>query len=159
MRPRISPDARTTALEHGPDIGRSRWFGRLGQSPASPRQLQFDTSSEDWRLIYALLELSRTTNDRNFLKLACRIADNLLKSQTKTGLFPRSGRKYARTSDQVPLAILHLAAALDGRDSLIPPAILDNAYFHCQYDGATVPKKPNIDDQRTHDSTVFYGAF
>ena len=140
------------------ELARALDLGEIGQPATAKRQLRLDTTAADWHYIYALLELARATGDRSFLKLAGRVADNLLKQQTGTGLFPRSGRVYARTGDEVPLAILHLAAALDGRESLLPPAMLDNAFFHCQYDGATVPKKPNIDDNRTYDITVFYGG-
>jgi len=132
-------------------------LGDIGKPRASKRSLCPDTSAQDWRCIYALLELNRATSDRGFLKLAGRIADNALAAQTKTGLFPRPGRLYARTGDEAPLAILHLAAALDGRESLLPPPMLDNAYFHCQYDGAPGSQKPGVDDKRTYDNTVFYG--
>jgi pectate lyase len=133
-------------------------LGDLGKPRAARRQLQFDTTAEDWHYIYALLELARATDDPSFLKLACRVADNCLKRQTKTGLFPREGRLYARTGDQVPLAILHLAAALDGREALLPPAMLDNAFFHAQFDGMPGWKAPGVNDKRTYDTTVFYGG-
>ena len=132
-------------------------LGDIGEPVAAKRQLRFDTGASDWRLIYALLQLARATHDREFHKLACRIADNLLKRQSVTGLFPRQGRVYARTGDEIPLALLHLAAAIGGKEALLPAPMLDNAYFHCEYDGALVPKKPNITDNRTYDSAVFYG--
>jgi hypothetical protein len=37
-----------------------------------------------------------------------------------------------------------LLRTLDGQEASLPPAVLDNAFLHCQYDGATVPKKPNF---------------
>ena len=77
--------------------------------------------------------------------------------QTRNGLFPRAGRTYARTGDEVPLAMLHLAAAVDGRESVLPPPMLDNAFFHCEYDGHPGWKAPGVDDKRTYDSNVFYG--
>ena len=138
-------------------LARALGLGDIGKPRAAKRQLQFDTASGDWQCIYALLELARATDDQSFLKLASRIADNLLATQTKTGLFPRASRLYARTGDEAPLAILHLAAALDGREALLPPAMLDNAFFHCQYDGAPGLQKPGVNDQRTYDRTVFYG--
>ena len=69
--------------------------GDIGKTGSSERSLCFDTSAQDWRCIYALLELARATDDRTFLKLAARIGDNLLATQTKTGLFPRPDRVYA----------------------------------------------------------------
>ena len=133
-------------------------LGDIGRPRAAKRPLKFDTSAEDWHYIYALLELTRATNDRSFLKLASRIADNYLKRQTKTGLFPRSGQVHARTGDEVPLAILHLAAALEGRGSLLPPPMLDNAFFHAQFDGVPGRQAPGVNDKRTYDNNVFYGG-
>ncbi len=139
-------------------LAKALGLGDLGSSPTARRHLQFDTTGDDWHYIYACLDLAKATSDVSFLKLAGRVADNLLKQQTKTGLFPRPGYVYARTGDQVPLAILHLAAALDGREALLPPPMLDNAYFHCQYDGVPGWKRRGIDDKRTYDSSVFYGG-
>jgi pectate lyase len=132
-------------------------LGDIGESSTAKRAFRFDTPAADWRFTYSLLELARATGDRSFLKLAGRVADNLLAQQAKTGLFPRPGRAFARTGDEVPLAILHLAAALDHKESLMPKPMLDRAYFHCEYDGALVTKKPGIEDNRSYDSTVFYG--
>lgn len=133
-------------------------LGDPGPPDPGNRQLRLDTPAADWRLIYALIELARATQDRSFLTLACRVADHLVATQTPAGLFPRRGRLYARTGDQIPLALLHLAAELEGKDALLPPATLDSAYFHCEYDGAEVKKKPGVDDNRTYDNTVFYGG-
>lgn len=132
-------------------------LGNIGQPRSNKRKLQFDTSAVNWQFIYALLELTRATGDRGFLKLACRIGDNLIETQSKSGLFPRDGRAFARTGDEIPLALLHLAASLDHKDYLLPPAMLDNAYLHCEYEGASVPKKPGIEENRTYDNDVFYG--
>jgi pectate lyase len=131
-------------------------LGEIGRPETKRRKLRFDTEAADWQYIYALLELAKATGDRNFLKLACRVGANLLKMQSKTGLFPRPGFVHARTGDQVPLALLHLAAALDGKDSLLPPPMLDNAFLHAEFDGQKGPN-PNIKDDRTYDGVVFYG--
>jgi len=141
------------------EFARTLALGDIGEADAAQRQLRFDTPAADWRLIYPLLELAKAvpTGRNSFLKLASHLGDILLKLQCETGLFPRPGRVYARTGDEIPLAILHLAAALDDKESLLPPPMLDNAYFHCEYDGAKGPN-PNIDDHRTYDIDVFYGS-
>jgi pectate lyase len=132
-------------------------LAEAGGAARDPWRLQFDTTSEDWRHIYALLELGRASGDRRFLRLAARVADNCLKRQTRTGLFPRFGRAYARTSDEVPLAILHIAAALQGRENALPQALLDNGYFHCQHDAVAARSKSDVGDNRTYDRDVYYG--
>ena len=134
-------------------------LGDIGGPRDRKRQLRLDTAAGDWRLIYGVLDLHRATRDQAFLKLASRIGDNLLAMQHRSGLFPRGDLKFARVSDEIPLALLHLAAALAGKESKLPPPMLDNAYFHCEFDGAEVPKKPGIEDNRTYDSSVFYGGY
>ncbi|MBN1420297.1 MAG: DUF4962 domain-containing protein [Planctomycetes bacterium] len=111
----------------------------------------------DWTLIYALMELHRATGDRSFLDRACRVADRILAMQSKGGLFPRKGRGFARTGDEAPLALLHLAAALDGRSHLMPRAIYDNRFFHCEYHGPLEPHQRKRADARTYDHLVYYG--
>lgn len=111
----------------------------------------------DWRLIYGLLDLAEATGDARYLKVACRVGDNLLKTRAGSGLFPRTGRQYARTGDDIPLALLHLAAALSGRRAEIPAAIFDRRFFHCEYHGELEEYQKKRADARTYDHYVFYG--
>ncbi|MHB8898692.1 MAG: hypothetical protein ACYC6Y_08095 [Thermoguttaceae bacterium] len=111
----------------------------------------------DWRMIYALLEMADATGDDGYCELACRVGDNLLKLQAGSGLFPRTGRQYARTGDDIPLALLHLAAALAWRRAEIPAAVFDRRFFHCEYDGPLEEYQKKRADKRTYDHYVFYG--
>jgi len=138
-------------------IARRLGLGDLGQPDGTKRDLNSRTPLKDWKLIYGLLELHTATKDQALLRLASRIADNLLATQSKTGLFPRSGRKYARTGDEVPLAILHLAAAIEGKSPSLPQPILDARFFHCMYYGRLEKHQKKRADARTYDSNVFYG--
>ncbi len=133
-------------------------LGELGQPEGQQRSLDLKTDRNDWRLIYVLLELHEATDDRQFLQVACRVAENLLKTQTATGLFPRPERKYARTGDEAPLAILHLAASLEGKRELMPPPAFDRRFLHCEYDGPLQEHQQKRADKRTYDNLVFYGS-
>jgi len=130
----------------------------VGLPSGKDQMLKHDTNVADWRVIYALLELYRATGNRSALEEACRIADNLLKLQTSTGLFPRPGREYARTGDEIPLALLHLVAALEGKSDRIPQPAFDGRFFHCEYHGPLEDYQQKRDDKRTYDDYVFYGA-
>ena len=132
-------------------------LGDPGNPDAMGDSLNFKTSSTDWLTIYALLEMYESMHDRTIIRLACKIADNLLAGQTTSGLFPRPGRKYARTADEVPLSILHLAAAIKGKRKLLPDPIIDNAFFHAVYYGKLEPYQEKRADSRTYDNLVFYG--
>lgn len=146
-------------------LGRSMGMGDISLPTGKKRALDFDTDRGDWRMIYALLELYRATGDRSMLRLASRIADNLLKLQKETGLFPRPGRQYARTGDEIPLALLHLAAALEGKSDKplgplagMPQPIFDSRFFHCEYHGELDENQQKRADKRTYDNLVYYGS-
>lgn len=138
-------------------IARSLDLGELDQKAGhgSPNE---NTGSTDWLALYALLELFRATGERPYLELADRIGHNLLATQARSGLFPRKGRSHARTGDDVPLALLHLAAALEGREAQLPPPVSDNRFFHCEYDGPLEEFQKKRADARTYDHLVFYGS-
>jgi len=140
---------------HNLKLDRLLDLGDIG-SPDGRRKLNLKTDHISWRSIYALLYLYRTAKDRAFLLLASRIADNILKTQKPNGLFPRSDRSYARTGDETPLALLHLAAALDAKESLLPPPILDSRFFHYEFHGDLQEHQKKRDDDRTYDNYVFY---
>ena len=133
-------------------------LGDIGRPDGMISAINYDNDHNDWRNIYALLELYQATNNANFLRVACSIADNLLKMQTPTGLFPRSGREWARTGDEIPLAILHLAAAIMNKSSLLPQPIFDSRFFHCEYHGQLEKHQEKRSDKRTYDHLVFYGG-
>ncbi len=139
-------------------LGLSMGIGDVGSPSGEGRALDLDTDSADWRLIYALLELHRATGNRSTLQVACRVADNLLKLQKETGLFPRPGREFARTGDEIPLALLHLAAALEGRSEEMPPPMFDSQFLHCEYHGELAEHQQKRADKRTYDNLVFYGS-
>ncbi len=136
---------------------KSLGLGDLGNPNLAGENLDSGTLNTDWRLIYTLLELYESTGSQAILQQACRIADNLLEWQTANGLFPRPGRNYARTGDEVPLAILHLVAAIEDKQDLIPDPMLDIQYFHAIYHGELEPYQEKRDDDRTYDNNVFYG--
>jgi len=133
-------------------------LGELGDTDGAGENLDLGTSCTDWQIIYALLELYKDTGSQAILQQTCRIADNLLQWQTTNGLFPRPGRNYARTGDEVPLAILHLVAAIEGKQELIPDPMLDIQFFHAIYHGELEPYQEKRDDNRTYDNLVYYGT-
>jgi pectate lyase len=139
-------------------LTRTMGIGDIGSPAGTGQALKLDTENADWRMIYALLELHRATDSSSMMKMARRIADNLLKLQTSTGLFPRAGRRYARTGDEIPLALLHLAAALEGQSDKMLPPMFDGRFFHCEYHGELAENQKKRGDKRTYDNYVFYGS-
>lgn len=124
-----------------------------------PDRMTASPPEADWRLIYGLLELHRATGHDVFLRRACQVADALLETQTETGLFPQPGRLYSRTGNETPLALLHLAAALDGQREQMPQPVFDFRFFHCEFHGELEEHQQKRYDNRTYDQYVFYGSF
>jgi pectate lyase len=139
-------------------LAQSLSLGDIGQPAGTRRALRSSTDHDNWRTIYALLELHKITQDRKFLQLASRIADNILVRQTTTGLFPRDRYSWARTGDEIPLALLHLAAALANKAPLLPPPVRDSRFFHCEYHGELESYQQKRADKRTYDDLVYYGS-
>ncbi len=137
------------------ETGRLLGLGDLNKAATA------DVSAEDWRLIYGLLELADRPGeeaDRTaLLSRAGRVADSILKTQAPSGLFPRRGYQYARTGDEIPLALLHLAAAIRGGRDRLPPAMYDSRFFHCEFHGPLDEHQKKRADRRTYDHLVFFG--
>ena len=138
------------------ELGKQMGIGDMGTPDGHERSLVSTTDSHNWEMIYALLELERSTGDRSFLDLACLIADNIIDLQTEAGLYPNIGKEYARTGDQKPLAVLHLAAALQGKGDVLPQPVFDNAFYHAVYHGDLKGEQEKRADKRTVDNLVFY---
>ena len=132
-------------------------LGDFGRPDGTERQLRLDTDAGDWKILYGVLDIYSATRDSDVLALACRIADNALRLQTASGLFPRPGRQYARTGDELPLALLHLAGAIDSRRSELPQASFDKQFFHYPFHGELEDHQEKRADNRTYDHLVFYG--
>jgi hypothetical protein len=131
-------------------------LGEVGATPAGPRDMGWQTSADDWRIVYALLELYEATDDKTILRLASCVGDNLVRRQHASGLFPRSNSEYARTGDESPLALLHLAAAMDGRRGGLPRAKYDRRFFHAEFHGPLDAHQQKRADARTYDNYVHY---
>ena len=143
------------------ELGRRLGLGNLDPPTGKEEVGEKDLTVSDWRLIYGLLELADVSGADDvrpaMLRRACRVADNLLRTQSPSGLFPRRGRVWARTGDEVPLALAHLAAAIEGKRDRLPPAAFDARFFHCEYDGPLEEYQKKRADACTYDHNVFYG--
>ena len=144
------------------ELGRSLGLGDLDRMPGNEGGPEAGVTAKDWRLIYGLLELADGPGEGDarlaMLRRACRVADNLIKMQSRSGLFPRPGRQWARTGDEIPLALAHLAAAIEGTRPRLPAAVFDARFFHCEYHGPLEERQKKRADARTYDHLVFYGS-
>ncbi len=130
------------------DVSRSLDLGDIGPSSSGQRKLNFETDCADTYAIFGLLELARKTGDTSLVKLASRVADNILRERFRNGLFiQETSQTYAKFDELAPLALLQLAAIAQGKADVVPEAWPGMSYFQCPYDGLG----------RTKDNFVIYG--
>ncbi|GAG07632.1 unnamed protein product, partial [marine sediment metagenome] len=122
-------------------------FGELGVEPGRPGAVDRATSNDDPLVIFGLLELYGGTGDKAYVDLARRVADNALTARVHNGFFvPSQDHLFASFDDPVPLALLHLRAAMLEVSEKPPAFWCGRGYFHCPYDGKG----------RTYDVRVIY---
>lgn len=111
-------------------------LGDPGSHPDETPELnmQADVSSGD--VLVAVLELHRMTGQQDYLTLAERIGDNILKKRFHSGYFqPSKDHIYARFDDPEPLALLLLEAARRGTPERIPPYLTGRGMTDGHYEG------------------------
>ena len=129
------------------DVSKALDLGDIGPVPSGRRTLNFETDCADAYVILGLLQLSRKTGDRSFVKLASRVADNILRQRFHNGLFTQvPGQVYGKFDELTPLVLLQLAAIEQGKADVVPEAWPGMSYFQCPYDGLG----------RTKDNLIIY---
>jgi len=107
-------------------------LGDIGASPDAPasalRGEKPDTDS-----LFGFLELYRATQNTAFLKVAEQIGDHIVQIWFKHGFFVRDDRRYASFDRAEPLALLHLAAAMEGRPEAVPAYPCSIGFFAAAY--------------------------
>jgi len=94
------------------------------------------TSNMDPIAIFGLLELYKKTHKSEYLSTAMRIADNIIDYKFDNGFFLEDQDcQYAKFDNISSLALLTLAAHIDGKPSIIPVYPGSNPRFSCNYDG------------------------
>lgn len=98
----------------------------LGQMTRTIRKANTFEKSSDPAALFGFLELYRKSNDRADLQSAERVGDNILAA----GRYRKGWVKFDRVE---PLALLHLAAALQGRPRLVPAYNGGAGFFSATY--------------------------
>jgi len=118
------------------DIGRGNGLGGIGSKPGAGGSLKMATRCSEPHALFGFLDLYKKTGRRAYLEMAKRIGDNILKDRFHQGFFVASKNLlFARVDSIEALALLHLAATIQGKPDVIPPYCGGRAYLHCPYDG------------------------
>jgi pectate lyase len=111
-------------------------LGDPGEKPGMEADLNMQTGNSNPYAIFSLLELNRTIDNGNFLKLAEVIGDNILDRSFHHGFFlPDKNYINANFNSLEPLALLSLEAAIRGRSELVPVYSGGRGYIHGQFEG------------------------
>jgi hypothetical protein len=122
-------------------------LGELGASPGAEPKLNEKTSATAPEMLVGLLDLSRKTHRAEYLRLAEKIAQNILARRVCQGFFVESlEQKFVRFDCDEPLALVQLVAELRGQRELVPAYWMSYRFFMCPFDGKG----------RTTDSDVIY---
>jgi pectate lyase len=123
-------------------------LGELGAQPSSTPELQLELDCSHPVGVFAALELYQLTQHDIYLVLASRISDNIISDRFREGLFlPTARHEYAKFDSAEPLALLHLAAELQGRRSELPVYVGGTPFFGAAFDGLG----------HTKDTSFYYG--
>jgi pectate lyase len=96
------------------EIALADHLGDIGSTPdAAPASL--GAARADSASLFGFLELYRATRNAAFLDAAEQVGKGILESRFNHGLFVASDRRFASFTRVEPLALLHLAAAMEGR--------------------------------------------
>ena len=116
-------------------------FGELLDGTGSQTgDMQLDTavtrtappSQDDALALLGLLELHRATGQSKYLALATGIGNRLAEASFLDGFFTTAevtANGFTKINSSLPLALLHLAAAIDGRDVDLPTCYPGNTAF------------------------------
>jgi len=131
-------------------IGRGLGLGDLGETPDKSEKINYRTPNYDPIIIFGLLELHEAIHSDAYLKLAMRVADNALHIRFNNGFFVESREcLFSKFDECMPLALLHLRAALLNLSEYPPAYTGSRGFYHGYYDGK----------DRTYDTYVIYRRF
>ncbi len=123
-------------------------IGDIGSAPGVEVDLNLETDNSDPVMLYAVLEICRSSDHPDYRALAVRIGDNIIEQRFHNGFFMASADHInARVSALEPLALLALEAVLRGEPELAPNRG-GAGFFHGPHDGRG----------RTYDNTVLWNA-
>lgn len=119
----------------------------LGGGEGSDPGWSAPAKTSDPLMIFALLEWYRATGAERWLSQAALVGDQIVAERVRNDLFVADPScRYAKLDAVEPLALLHLAAAWDGREDAVPDYYGSTPFFGSAYDGLG----------HVHDNQLFY---
>lgn len=128
-------------------IAKGNGLGDLSAEPGGKPAINMETSCADADALHALLELHQKSKHPGYLRLACKVGDNILARRVSNDLFVEGKEfRFTRLDRREPLALLHLVAVLRKQSGVVPADWGGEPNFGCTYGNAG----------RKYDSDVIY---
>lgn len=109
-------------------------LGEMGSTPGKNVKLNYKTNNADPYILFSLIDLYQATNDQAYLKLADRIADNIVQQRYINKLFVASPQKqYANIDTIEPYALLALEAVKMNKTDALAPFINGSGFTEGAY--------------------------
>jgi len=128
-------------------------LGDIGSSPGVNMNLKFDSyevysppsktggiedkwNNEEEYIIHGLIEIYKATGEEEYLQLAAYTADEMISELLYYGFFVRQPRGlYARLGDGKYLALLHLEAAMQGKELEYDSVMYRDLFYRSSHKG------------------------
>jgi len=103
------------------DIALGNGLGDIEQILTPHYERQLDIVCDHPYGVFGFLELYRSTKQHTYLRMACRIADNIVEKRFHKGFFvPTNKHFYTRFDCFEPLALLRLEAVMSSKSDAVP---------------------------------------
>lgn len=114
------------------EIALGNQLGDIGATPGAPAAV-LNNGKPESDTLFGFLELYRATHTAEFLQAAEQVGDAILKVQFNEGFFVKKDHRFASFDRVEPLALLHLAATMEGRPQAVPPYPCSVGFFYAAY--------------------------
>lgn len=115
-------------------IAKAQGLGDIGERQGKNAKLNQSTRNHDPYVIFALIDLYHATNQKGFLDLAQKVADNVVKNNQLNGFFvDNPDVRYANVDNIAPYAILALEAVTQNKPQAVPVFINGTGFTEGAY--------------------------
>lgn len=112
-------------------IAKTCSLGEVGVIPGKDVNTNLDTDNDDARVLFAVIDMYKCTENMEYLKLARIVGNNIVRNKFHNGYF-LPGKNYVNADfDRIePLALIALQAAIEGDFEKVPYFIDGSGFFH-----------------------------
>ena len=115
-------------------IAKGQELGDIGAPGGQNAKLNMGTSNSDPYSIFALIDLAQATGHKDYLKLAEKVADNIIENKQLNGFFvDNKDVQYASVDNIAPYALLALEAVLQNKPAAVAPFLNGSGFTEGAY--------------------------